>query len=49
MCAVPSLAVVCSSGFSGMLLTYFMNEFEVVPLLLVSLLFVHSPCAVFLI
>ena len=34
MCAVPNMAVFCSSltsCFPGMLLTYFMNDFEIVP------------------
>jgi len=34
MCAVPNMAVFCSSStscFPGMLLTYFMNDFEIVP------------------
>ena len=34
MCAVPNMAVFCSSltsCFSGMLLTYFLNDFEIVP------------------
>jgi len=34
MCAVPSMAVFCSSltsWFPGMLLTYFLNDFEIVP------------------
>ena len=34
MCAVPNMAVFCSSltsGFPGMLLTYFLNDFEIVP------------------
>ena len=34
MCAVPNMAVFCSSltsWFPGMLLTYFLNDFEVVP------------------
>ena len=34
MCAVPNMAVFCSSltsCFPGMLLTYFLNEFEIVP------------------
>jgi len=54
MCAVPSMAVFYSSltlCFPGMLLTYFLNGFEMVPvalLLLVSPLFLHSTCAVFL-
>ena len=34
MCAVPNMAVFCSSltsWFPGMLLTYFLNVFEIVP------------------
>jgi hypothetical protein len=32
MCAVPNMAVFCSSSwFPGMLLTYFLNHFEIVP------------------
>ena len=34
MCAVPNMAVFCSSltsCFPGMLLVYFLNEFEIVP------------------
>ena len=34
MCAVPNMAVFCSSltsCFPGMLLTYFLYEFEIVP------------------
>jgi len=34
MCAVPNMVVFCSSltsWFTGMLLTYFLNEFEMVP------------------
>ena len=34
MCAVPSMAVFCgslTSCFPGMLLTYFLNDFEIVP------------------
>ena len=34
MCAVPNMAVSCSSFtscFPGMLLTYFVNDFEIVP------------------
>ena len=34
MCAVPNMAVFCSSltsWFPGMLLTYFLNEFEISP------------------
>jgi hypothetical protein len=35
MCAVPNVAVLCSSltsCFPGMLLTYFLNDFEIVPI-----------------
>jgi small-conductance mechanosensitive channel len=48
MCAVPNMVVICSfltSWFPGMLFTYFLNDFEMVPvapLLLVSPLFLHS-------
>ena len=41
MCAVPSMAVFCSSltsWFPGMLLTYFLNVFEIVLLLLLLLI-----------
>ena len=34
MCAVPNMAVFCSSltsCFPGMLVTYFLNDFEIVP------------------
>jgi len=34
MCAVPNMAVFCSSltsWFPGMLLMYFLNDFEIVP------------------
>jgi len=34
ICAVPNMAVFCSSltsRFPGMLLTYFLNDFEIVP------------------
>jgi len=34
MCALPNMAVFCSSltsCFPGMLLTYFLNDFEIVP------------------
>jgi len=40
MCAVPNMAVFCSSltsCFPGMLLTYFLNDFEIVLLLLLLL------------
>jgi hypothetical protein len=47
MCAVPNMAVFCSSltsWFPGML-TYFLNDFEMVPvqLLLLLLLLVYQP------
>ena len=56
MCAVPNIAVFCSSltsCFPVMLLTYFLNDFEIVPVapitvLPVSPLFLNSTCAVFL-
>ena len=38
MCAVPNMAVLCSSltsCFPGMLLTYFLNDFEIVPVALI--------------
>jgi len=31
MCAVPNMAVCWSSRFPGELLTYFLNDFEIVP------------------
>ena len=40
MCAVPNMAVFCSSftsWFPGMLLMYFLNDFEMVPVLLLLL------------
>jgi hypothetical protein len=52
MCSVPNMAVFCSSLTSwipGTLLRYFLNDFEMVPvLLLVSHLVLRSTCAVFL-
>jgi hypothetical protein len=36
MCAVPNMAVFCSSltsWFTGILLTYFLNDFEMVPVM----------------
>ena len=48
MCAVPNMAVFCislTSCFPGMLLTYFLNDFEIVP---IAPVFLHSTCAVFL-
>ena len=38
MCTVPNMAVFCSSltsCFPGMLLTYFLNDFEIVPFALI--------------
>jgi len=38
MCAVPNMAVFCSSltsWFPGMLLMYFLNDFEIVPVALI--------------
>ena len=54
ICAVPNMAVFCSSltsCFPGMLLTYFLNDLVIDPvatIITVSLLFLHSTCAVFL-
>ena len=55
MCAGPNMAVFCSSltsWFLGMLLTYFLNDFKIVPVAPiitgVSFVFLHSTCAVFL-
>ena len=47
MCAVPSMAVFCSSltsCFPGMLLTYFLNNFEIVPVapIIVGITFVFT-------
>ena len=45
MCAVPNMAVFYSSltsCFPGMLLTYFLNEFEIVPVALLLLLLSSS-------
>ena len=39
MCAVPNLAVFCSSlssCFAGMLLKYFLNDFEIVPVPIIT-------------
>jgi hypothetical protein len=54
MCAVPNMAVFCSfltSWFPGILLTYFLNDFEMVPVAPIITgiaLVLHSTCAVFL-
>ena len=44
MCAVPNVAVLCSSltsSFPGMLFTYFLNDFEIVPVALLLLVSQH--------
>jgi hypothetical protein len=53
MCAVPNMAIFCSylMCFQRMLLRYFLNDFEIVPVAppithITSVL--HSTCAVFL-
>jgi hypothetical protein len=55
MCAVPSMAVLCSSVvlcLPNMLLKYFLNDFEMVPVVPVitdiTPFFLHSIYAVFL-
>ena len=54
MCTVPNMTVFCSSLTSclpGMLLTYFLNDIETVPVAPIItdiILFLHSTCAVFL-
>ena len=54
MCAVPNMAVFCSSltsCFPGMLLTYFPNEFEIVPVapIITGIIFVlHSSALYYL-
>ena len=53
-CAVPSIAVFCSSltwCFLGMLFTYFLNDFQIVPvdpIITGITFFLHSTCALFL-
>ena len=47
MCAVPNMAVFCSSltsWFSGMLLTYFLIDFEIVPVasIITGIIFVFT-------
>ena len=45
VCAVPNMAVFCSSltsCFPGMLLTYFLNDFEIVPVAPILLLLLFS-------
>jgi hypothetical protein len=45
LCAVPNMAVFCSSltsWFPGILLAYFLNDFEMVPVLLFLLLLSSS-------
>ena len=51
MCAVPNMAIFCTffiSCLHSMLLRYYLNDFEMVPLLLVSLLLSHFTCPEFL-
>jgi len=55
VCAVPSMAVFSSSVtscFPGVLLTYFLNDYEIVPVAPIitgiTFVFLHSTCAVFL-
>ena len=54
MCALPNMAVFCgslTSCFPGMLLTYFLSDFEIVPVVPIithHLFFLHSTCALFL-
>jgi hypothetical protein len=41
MCAVPNMAVLCSSltlWFSGMVLTYFLNDFEMVIIIIIIII-----------
>jgi hypothetical protein len=43
MCAVPNKAVFCSSltpWFPGMVLTYFLNDFEMVPVVIVIIVII---------
>ena len=43
MCAVPNMAVFCSSltsWFPGMLLTYFLNYFEMVPVIIIIIIII---------
>jgi len=50
VCTVPNMAAFCSSlmsCFPGMLLRYFVNDSETLPVASVSLLFLHSTNAVF--
>ena len=41
MCAVPNMAVFCSSltsWFPGMLLTYFLNDFEIIIIIIIIII-----------
>ena len=57
MCSVPNMAVFCSSltsCFPGMLLTYFLNDFEIVPVvpIITGITFVltfHMRCIIIII
>ena len=48
MCAVPNMAVFCSSltsWFPGMLLMYFLNDFEIVPvapIIIIIIIIIHK-------
>ena len=47
MCAVPNMAVFCSSltsWFPGMLLTYFLNDFEIVPVAPIIIIIIIMDC-----
>ena len=52
MCAVPNMAVFWSSMtscFPGKLLTYFLNDFEIVPVasIIIGVTFFYIPCALY--
>ena len=56
MCSVPNIAVFCNSlasCFPGMLLTYFLNDFEIVPVAPVStgitFVFTFHMCCIFIV
>ena len=51
MFAVPNVAAFCSSltsRFPGMLLTYFLNDFEIVPVAPIIIIIIISFCRVFI-
>ena len=52
MCAVPNMAVFCSSltsYFPGVLLTYFLNDFEIVSvapiIIIITIIIISTVCA----